>query len=477
MKVDLKVMGLHRLLRRSGCSYGVCVGLILSGAALSSLSAQTLNEDALATPAAVAPEAVTDDPASATAGAYDAQAEGAQSPPAPKAATTPEISGEKDAYAIEAADRLKVLIYDRPDLTAEYRVSDEGKIRIPTLGAFDAARRSSAQLETAIADALERLLQRPGIVNVDVIERRPIFVTGLVVKPGAYRFTAGMAVIHAAALAGGTSPSAFAPWLPTEALREGSRARASEEELKHLLAVQARLKAERNEESDITPPPQLLQLAGPEQAADLIREERENMTHRRDILDRQITLLNRSITEAQTEVEAYQKELAKIKEQQTIRATALETLETLSKKGLTTQQRMTDSQFLLASADRDAQTAIANISRSQQNLDKAERDLAVLTLERKMSTAKELQNIADRITRAQMSIDGSKKVIGHITGLPSGLMAQKQDTQFGYEIVRKGSDGELHTIQATEMTKLQPGDVVRVGGPELTSYPASVSSN
>ena len=163
-----------------------------------------------------------------------------------------------------------------------------------------------------------------------------------------------MAVIHAAALAGGTSPSAFGPWLPTEALREGSRARASEEELKHLLAVQARLKAERNEESDITPPPQLLQLAGPEQAADLIREERENMTHRRDILDRQITLLNRSITEAQTEVEAYQKELAKIKEQQTIRATALETLETLSKKGLTTQQRMTDPQFLLASADRDA---------------------------------------------------------------------------------------------------------------------------
>jgi polysaccharide biosynthesis/export protein ExoF len=195
-------------------------------------------------------------------------------------------------------------------------------------------------------------------------------------------------------------------------------------------------------------------------------------------MERQIELLNRSIKEAQTEVGAFQNELAKIQEQRTIRATALETLETLSKKGLTTQQRMTDSEFLLASADRDAQTAIANISRSQQNLDKAERDLAVLTLERKMSTAKELQNIADRITRAQMSIDGSKKVIGHITGLPSGLMGQKGDSQFGYEIIRKGSDGELHTIPATEMTKLQPGDVVRVGSPEATSYPAaSVSSN
>ena len=173
MKVDLKVMGLHRLLRRSGCSYGVCVGLILSGAALSSLSAQTLNEGALACLPQSLRRRSPMHPAPATAGAYDAQAEGAQSPPAPKAATAPEISGEKDAYAIEAGDRLKVLIYDRPDLTAEYRVSDEGKIRIPTLGAFDAARRSSAQLETAIADALERLLQRPGIVNVDVIDAGP----------------------------------------------------------------------------------------------------------------------------------------------------------------------------------------------------------------------------------------------------------------------------------------------------------------
>ena len=90
-------------------------------------------------------------------------------------------------------------------------------------------------------------MHRPGIVTVDVIERRPVFVTGLVAKPGAYRFSAGMAVIQATALAGGTAAGANAASLPIEALREGSRMQASEEELRHLLAIQARLTAERTE--------------------------------------------------------------------------------------------------------------------------------------------------------------------------------------------------------------------------------------
>jgi polysaccharide biosynthesis/export protein ExoF len=477
MKMDLKFMGMHQL-RRSCCSYGVLFGLVLWGAVVDAGSAQTLNEGALATPAAVAPEAAPEAPTMAEAPLGTVETYEAPSEPQPgaKSANTPEVTGENDAYAIESGDRLKILVYDRPDLTAEYRVSDQGNIRIPTLGTFEAANRSAVQLETAIADALERLLQRPGIVNVDVIERRPVFVTGLVAKPGAYRFTMGMAVIHATALAGGTSVSASASLLPTEALREGSRARTSEEELKHLLAIQARLNSERNESSKIEAPPQLVELAGPERAADLIRDERENMTHRREILDRQVALLNSSIEEAKTEVAAFKKELAKIQEQRTIRETALNTLETLSNKGLTTQQRLTDSQFLLASVDRDAQTAIANIARSQQNLDKAEHDLAVLALERKMSIAKELQDINERIVRAQLSIDGSKKVVGQITGVPSELLGSREP-EFRYEILRKGSDGELHTTAAIETTRLQPGDVVRISSPEQTKHLASDTSN
>ena len=469
---------LHRVQGRS-CSYLLLCGLALCTVTLDFGSAQTLGEGALSTPEGTAHEPASEAPLTAEPWSTPVETNRAQPAEAksnPEAGAPDSAAAEKDAYPIGSGDRLKILVYDRPDLTAEYRVSDQGKIRIPTLGVFDAANRSALQLEQSIAEMLERLLQRPGIVNVDVIERCPIFVTGLVVKPGAYRFTAGMAVIHATALAGGTSVSASSALLPTEVLRESSRARTSEEELKHLLATQARLTAERAESSEITTPPRLAKLAGPERAADLIRDERENITQRREIQDRQLALLRSSIENSKTEVAAFQKELAKIQEQRTIRENTVETLEGLSKKGLTTQQRLTDLQFLLVSADRDAQTAIANIARSQQNLEKAEHDLAVLALERKLAIAKELQDINDRIITAQLSVDGSRKVIAHITGVSSELV-EGREPQFRYEILRKSSDGELYTIAATEVTKLQPGDVVRVGAPAPTSYSAPVSSN
>ena len=456
---------LHRVRGRS-CGYLLLCSLALCTVTVDLGSAQTLEEGALSTPVATDREPAPEAPLAAESWSTPVETNTVQ--PTEAESTPDSAAPEKDAYPIEPGDRLKILVYDRSDLTAEYRVSDQGSIRIPTLGSFDAKNRSPGQVEQAIAAALERLVHRPGIVTIDVVERRPIFVTGLVAKPGAYRFSAGMAVIQATALAGGTASNANASGLPTEALREGSRAQASEEELKHLLAIQARLNAERTESSEIVTPPALVQLAGAERAADLIRDERENMIRAREIFERRKALLTSSIEEANTEIAAFKKEFAKIQEQRTIRETSVDSLEALSKKGLTTQQRLTDSQFLLASADRDAQTAIANIARSQQNLDKAEHDLAVLALVQKVTAAKELQNINDRIVRTRMSIEGAKKVVGHITGLPSEMLVQGREPQFRYEIIRKGSDGELHTTPATEMSKLQPGDVVRISAQAQT---------
>jgi polysaccharide export outer membrane protein len=463
---------MYRWRRQSACRLAVLtVGVLCGGFALPAC-AQGFGDGSMPT-SAIAPEAQSQPPQSEDGLGFLFDEERR----APAAAAAPTVPGDSDDYPIQSGDRLRVRVFDRPDLTAEYRVNDKGKIRIPTLGAFAAAHAPAPRLEAAIADSLERLLQRPGIVTVEIVERRPIFVTGLVVKQGAYRFSPGIAVLHAVALAGGTSPSALAPWLPGEALREGARALTSKSELKHLLALEASLQAEWTGSAGLAMPPELLQLAGEEEATRLLQKEEENMVRRREVLGRRSVLLKRTIEETKSEIQAFRNELAKIREQRQIRKTALDTLEALSKKGLTTEQRLTDSRFLVVSADRDIQTAIANISRSQQNLAKAEHDLAVLALDRKTAIAKELQDTIDRITAAKATLDSARKIVAHITGLPSTRMLQDRNPQFRYEIVRKGSDGELHAIAATELTKLQPGDVVRVGTPHPGSSPLSISTN
>ncbi len=365
-------------------------------------------------------------------------------------------------YRIDRGDRLKVTVFGRDDLSREYLVDENGQIRVPTLGAFEAVDRRPTDVETAIMAALERALQRPGFVSIDVIERRPVFVTGLVAKPGAYTFAPGMTAMQAVALAGGTSPFARGSFLPTEALRESGRIRSAQEELKQLIARRARLKAEQSGKAEIDMPAELVELSGEAHAADLIHQETAVLRHQLEAMTRDQTSLSVAINTSHAELAAYEKELGKIGEQRQLREQALEQVKTLALKGLTTQQRLTDMQILIASIDRDAQTAIGSIARSRRSIERAERDLAMLKLERNVKVEQELQGIGDQIAKLNVAIEGSARVVEQITSLPSSLLTFDSDHVFRYEVVRKQPAGKHRTLDISETTTLLPGDVLKV---------------
>jgi polysaccharide export outer membrane protein len=399
-----------------------------------------------------------------------------QSPAAETAAATTVLTGSQmveappmategpgqDTYLLDIGDRIKVSIYGREDLTAEYRIQDDGRVRIPVLGRFSAAGRPAMQLEEAIRNVVEQTLHRQGFVFVDVIERRPIIVAGLVAKPGSYPYAPGMTVLHAAALAGGTLSSAAAPWLPTEALRESARLVTAKEELKRLFARQARLRAERDGLSEVAVPPELVDTAGADEAGQLIADEQAVYEQQLAGIARQQAALEISIREAKNEVAAYERELASIGEQRKVRQTSFDTVQSLSKRGLTTSQRLTDAELFLANIDRDAQQAIANIARSRQTVARSERDLALLMIDTKVRMEKELQAVAEQIAKGYAAMEGSAKIIHHAAGIPSVILTQDRNLQFRYEVLRKNGNGLLAAIVATETTSLQPGDVLRV---------------
>jgi protein involved in polysaccharide export with SLBB domain len=367
-----------------------------------------------------------------------------------------------DIYLLDTGDRLKISIFGRDDLSGEYRVQDDGQVRIPTIGGFAAAGRPAAQLEGTIRNAVEQALHRQGHVFVDVVERRPVFVAGLVAKPGSYPFSPGMTVIHATALAGGTMSAAAASWLPTEAMREGARLVSAKEELKRLLARQARLRAERDGLKEVPVPSDLVETAGAEEAGQLIGDEQALHEQQLASFARQQATIQTTIVESSNEVAAYERELANIGEQRKIRQASFETVQTLSKRGLTTQQRLSDAEILLAGIDRDAQGAIANVARSKQNLARNERDLALLAIDLKIRIEKDLQAVGEQIAKAYAAMEGSAKIIHHAAGLPSLMLTQDKELRFRYEVLRKNSQGRLEPALATETTPLLPGDVLRV---------------
>lgn len=139
------------------------------------------------------------------------------------AANAPALAGGPDAPAPSAAvpgagaasyllgpqDRVKVIVFQEPDLSGEFAVQSTGRVALPLLGEVQAQGLTIRELELTIAAELRnrRLLNDPKVA-VDVLNARPFYILGEVQKPGEYAYLSGLSVLNAVATAGGFTPLA-----------------------------------------------------------------------------------------------------------------------------------------------------------------------------------------------------------------------------------------------------------------------------
>ena len=105
---------------------------------------------------------------------------------------------------IQVGDRLTLTVYDEPNLTGVYDVTPAGVINLPLIGPVKAVDHTTVELQREIADLYKagKFLQEPK-VTIAVVEYRPIYVFGEVVKPGTFPYRPGLNLLTAETLAGG----------------------------------------------------------------------------------------------------------------------------------------------------------------------------------------------------------------------------------------------------------------------------------
>lgn len=111
------------------------------------------------------------------------------------------------AHKIGPNDLLGVSVYDAPELTRMFRVSDDGFIRLPMLkDRIEVLGMLPVDVEGAISSALEKseILVSP-VVTVSVAEyaSRPINVSGAVKQPQTFQAIGPMRLLDAVSKAGG----------------------------------------------------------------------------------------------------------------------------------------------------------------------------------------------------------------------------------------------------------------------------------
>ncbi len=112
------------------------------------------------------------------------------------------------AGALETGDKLKVTIFNEPQLSGEFVVEGAGTIAYPLIGKVEVAGLAAREVEERLVQKLGgRYLVAPKIA-VEIVSQRPFVVLGEVGKAGEYPYRPGLNVVSAIALAGGHGPRA-----------------------------------------------------------------------------------------------------------------------------------------------------------------------------------------------------------------------------------------------------------------------------
>ena len=121
---------------------------------------------------------------------------GTRPPPLP-------VMAEPPGYTLDTGDVLRVIVYNEQSLSADFTVSDDGTLSIPTLGPVPARGLTVQQVRQEIFDGLNAgIILEPGL-SVQLVQYRPFFIVGEVTRPGQYNFMPGLNVLGAVAVAGG----------------------------------------------------------------------------------------------------------------------------------------------------------------------------------------------------------------------------------------------------------------------------------
>jgi polysaccharide export outer membrane protein len=114
-------------------------------------------------------------------------------------------------YVIGPADTLSILVWREKDLSMDVVVRPDGHVTLPLVSDVEAEGLTPELLRDRLQEKLKAFIKDPNVtVIVRQVNSRRVFITGKVVKPGAYPLVTPLRVVDLIALAGGLVPLADA---------------------------------------------------------------------------------------------------------------------------------------------------------------------------------------------------------------------------------------------------------------------------
>lgn len=125
----------------------------------------------------------------------------AQSSPSQASSTAPADTSQD--YKLGVSDKIRVTVYNEPNLTGEYPISPSGNVSLPLIGEIAANGRTVAALRQEIQERFADGYLRDPKVTIDIVTFRPFYILGEITHPGELPYSDGLTVLNAVATAQG----------------------------------------------------------------------------------------------------------------------------------------------------------------------------------------------------------------------------------------------------------------------------------
>jgi polysaccharide biosynthesis/export protein ExoF len=370
-------------------------------------------------------------------------------------------------YVIRADDRLKIKIFQYPELSGEYSVSANGTISIAAIGEISVDGSSTKEVASRISERFIRagLSDKPG-TSVEVLQSRPVYVLGDVQKPGEYPFRPGVTVLQAVSFAGGwlrfNEPGLMQ--LGRDTINIRGEMRNLVRKYYQLVAHRARVNAELMMNRDVEFPADLVRQSQKDSTlSQLIDEERSLLSIRVEAMKTQIESLERTRGLYDREIETVSRQIGANKVQYDSVSNELNDVKTLARQGLATATRQMNLERMLAQLEMNEQGFQTLILRSRQNISQVDQKIFDLKSERNANLTAELQKtrvdldeVGIKFETNQSLLVEAQLTVPTLVGNSDGVTEARSLT------VVRVQDGKAQTIEADENTELLPGDVLRV---------------
>lgn len=373
------------------------------------------------------------------------------------------------SYVIHTGDVLEFAIIGMPETRQRVIVDLEGEVSLALVGTIKASGLTMPDLRARVIEALstKSLQQRtadgrdvampiaPQDVSFNVVEYRPVYLSGDVAKPGEQPFRPGMIARHAIAVAGGYDVARFRlanPFLEGPELRaqlEGLSAEYDRDQ-STIWRIQSELNpGARGAEAPVAP------------AAKVVMEiETDQLNARNSFYKEEKASLTRTIDQIGATLKVLSEQKKQEEEGVALDATDFERTQAQLQRGIGTVARVTDARRAsLLSATRLLQTTV-QIQQLEKQREDVKRQLQQLDDKRRMDLLQELQDANTRVTATRAKMQAVMEKMAYTGVLKS--QATRASTAPPQIVVFRGNGDKREKLDVNEDEPLLPGDAVEI---------------